>query len=272
MKGRKTHILKAIVIIGFSLLSGLNIAAAENADFTIHSKILNEVRDIKVYLPENYDEHSKVGYNVIYMLDAGNDDALVAHTVNKLSAKELAPSSIVVAITNIRRLYDFTPPHAQFQGKKGNAQQFLTFIESELIEETNKRFMTNKQKIFMGHSAGGSFSTYLLSQSPGLFDGYFIFSPAIGTSNELTFSSMSLNFENTAKLPEFIYVSVGTDEENWFKDSYKSLVEYLAQEAPSKIRLKFEITENAVHMSNPEKSLENAMKFAWQAKTAVKTR
>jgi predicted alpha/beta superfamily hydrolase len=253
---------------------GLSIASAQKASFSLKSETLGETRKMIVHLPEAYDVKHKDGYSVIYMLDAGNDDALTAKTARELNKAGIMPRVIVVAIENIRRGYDFTPPYEMFgrgdDRKKGNADKFLAFIKTELIPETDKKFKTNGHKVFMGHSWGGAFATYLLSQSPDLFDGFFIFSPSIlyrstfEKSTATLFADINSKFGSDVKLPSFIYVSVGSKERARFRESYSGFVGYLKKNAPSKVKTKFEVTEGADHMENPEISIPIALRFGWK--------
>ena len=110
----------------------LSTASAQQANFSLQSKILGETRKVIVHLPEAYDANHKDGYTVIYMLDAGNDDALTAEAAGAHHTAGIMPEVMVVAIENIRRGYDFTPPY-EMAGRgddrqNGNGDKFLAFI------------------------------------------------------------------------------------------------------------------------------------------------
>ncbi|MFT7560059.1 MAG: putative alpha/beta superfamily hydrolase [Flavobacteriales bacterium] len=240
----------------------------ETEKFSLKSEILKETRNMIIHLPEGYDNTNKNRYSVIYMLDAGNDDTLTATIASQLHTAGIMPKVIVVAIKNIRRGYDFARPYDMSgrgdERRKGNGENFSEFIKRELIPAINKNFKTNDKKIFMGHSAGGAFASYLLSQSPDLFDGFLIFSPAPGDSSDRLFKDFRENINRDINLPEFIYASVGGDEATQFKRSYQRLTSSLKKHTPSKVKLKFETTDGADHMENPERSISSALKFAWK--------
>ena len=260
--------------------SGFNTILAQQEAFSLKSEILGETREMNVHLPKDYDDKNKSGYAVLYMLDGGGDDALAAATARKLYKEKIMSKIIIVAIKSIRRGYDFTPPYEKLgrgaNHRKGNGDKFLAFIKNELIPQTNKKYRTNNQQYFMGHSWGGAFATYVLSQTPELFNGFFIFSPTIlyastiEESTETLFADLTKNFNNNHTLPAFIYVSVGEDEQSRFKESYKALVAYLKKNAPAKIRLQFAITKDAAHMENPEISIPIAFRFGWEISKIIK--
>lgn len=270
MKSISLILIKIIAVCLFGIGNG----SAQEANFDLRSEILGENREIIVHLPEGYDADSKQGYPVIYMTDAGNDDALTAKTAHEHYLAGIMPKVIVVAIENIRRGYDFTPPY-EMLGRgddriEGNGDKFLAFITEELIPETNRNFRTSGHNVFMGHSWGGAFASYLLSQSPNMFEGVLIYSPTFlygSTTEESTdklFTDLKAIFDENTELPAYIYVSVGEEEQDRYKESYQSLANFLEQHISSRVRLLFETTEGATHTENPKISIPRALSFGWR--------
>jgi len=241
-------------------------ALAQQDNFSIQSEILQETREIVVHLPENYDPDSKEGYPVLYMLDADHDtDEIAARTAGEYHKAKMTPEVIVIAINNIRRGYDFAPPSITFEqdGEQvsGNGDKFLAFIKNELIPFTRKKFRTNGRRVFVGHSWGGQFLAYTLSQSPELFDGYFITSPSIGEYGDQTFGDLKLVFKQDLDFPAFIYVSVGGSEEPDLMADYDRLTTVLEQHLPAQVKLHIEINEGATHDDSGDISLPTALKM-----------
>lgn len=243
-------------------------------NFTIKSKVLDEERKIIVHLPKGYDATSIDAYSVIYMLDGGNYDMLMAKVADSLFAANKMSKVIVVGIENIRRGYDFTPPYEKYgRGdirKNGNGDKFINFIKKELIPVVNQKFKTNNHKTLVGHSWGGAFATYLLSKSPELFDGFFIFSPTflyrstIEESTRRLRTDLNSKFNENIKLPKFIYISLGENEQERFKNSAQYFATYLKINIHSSIEFKFEVSENADHMKNPVISIPRALTHFWK--------
>ncbi len=137
-------IFKSLIFFSCLIASvSFSIASAKNANFSLESAILSETRELVVYLPEGYDKKSQKPYDLIYMLDAGNDDVLMADTTKKLHHDGFMPKVIIVAIKNIRRGFDLTPPYALSgrgeMRKKGNGDHFAAFITEELIKTVDKK-------------------------------------------------------------------------------------------------------------------------------------
>jgi len=261
-----TSIVKVFL---FGLASGAvsaQSALAQQDNFSIQSEILQETREIVVHLPENYDPENKDGYPVIYMLDADHeDDEIAARKAHAYFTAKIMPEVIVMAIKNIRRGYDFAPPSITFKqdGEQvsGNSDKFLAFIKNELIPFSSKKFRTNGRRVFTGHSWAGQFLAYTLSQSPELFDAYFITSPDIGRSGDQTYSDLKLVFKQDLDFPEFIYVSVGGSELPDLKTDYDRLTTVLKQHLPAQVKLHHEINDGATHENNGAISLPIALKM-----------
>ena len=258
-----------VKIFLFCLVSGavsVPSALAQQDNFSIQSEILQETREIVVHLPENYDPENKDGYPVIYMLDADHeDDEIAARKAHAYFTAKIMPEVIVMAIKNIRRGYDFAPPSITFKqdGEQvsGNSDKFLAFIKNELIPFSSKKFRTNGRRVFTGHSWAGQFLAYTLSQSPELFDAYFITSPDIGRYGDQTYSDLELVFKQDLDFPEFIYVSVGGSEPPDLKTDYDRLTTVLKQHLPAQVKLFHEINDGATHENNGAISLPIALKM-----------
>jgi len=241
-------------------------ASAQQDNFSIKPEILQETREIVVHLPENYDPDSVDGYPVLYMLDADHEaDEIAARTVGEYHKSRMTPDVIVIAINNIRRGIDFLPHHAsaELDGKQvfGNGGKFLSFIENELIPFSSKKFRTNGRRVFVGHSWAGQFMAYTLSQSPELFDGYFITSPSIGEYGDQTFSDLKRVFKQNLNFPAFVYVSVGENEEPDLLADYNRLTTLLEQHLPAQVKLFVEINEGATHENSGDTSIPSALKL-----------
>ncbi len=120
----------------------------------------------------------------------------------------------------------------------------------------------------MGHSSGGFFASYLMSKTEKIFDGFFIFSPALREDNNELFSDLKQVLNNKQQNPKFIYLTVGSNEQKWFQSAYKNMSAFLNENAADNINIHMSVTKNADHMQNPEMSLEGALKFAYNTKSA----
>ena len=251
--------------------------ATAQQEFSIQSEAMQETREIIVHLPKNYDPDNEEGYPVIYNLDAGSTDKLVAEIASYYNWTDIMPEEvIVVGLKNVRRGLDYLPHYYDFErdGEQifGNGGKLLAYIKDELIPFVDKEFKTNGRRVFAGHSWGGQFLTYALSQSPNLFDAYFITSPAFGTEGEWgkkTFEALEQTLKQDQDLPGFVYVSVGAAEEPIMLAMYYRLTGLLKQHLPEKVRFYHDAHDSANHGSNGAISISRAMQLYFAASPAV---
>jgi predicted alpha/beta superfamily hydrolase len=129
---------------------------------TLNSKVLNEERELFIYLPDNYN-YSDSKYPVLYLLDGDAHFLHAAGTVIFLSGNPgLMPPVIIVGIPNAVRTRDFTPTSTDNMPQSGGADNFLKFMREELIPYVNNNYRTEPYRILFGHSATAMVSVYAL--------------------------------------------------------------------------------------------------------------
>ena len=187
---------------------------------TIKSTVLGEDRRILVRTPAGY-ETNKTAYPVMYMTDG---DAHILHTT--ASAEFLARNGrmselIVVAIPNTDRTRDLTPTKPSNAGATGapqfptagGADNFLKFIETELMPEIQKSYRVTPYKILAGHSLGGMFAINAMVTKPEMFNAFIAVSPALQWDNQLVVKRAE-DFFKARKDKEFnatFFMSMGNE-------------------------------------------------------------
>src|SRR6185503_12010488 len=137
--------------------------------FSIKSTVLGEDRIILVRTPVGY-ETNKVSYPVLYMTDGDAHMGHTASTIEFLSQNGRIEELIVVGITNTDRTRDLTPVRSTAKDPAGNLQaptsggadNFLKFIETELIPQIEKQYRVQPYRILAGHSLGGLFAIHAM--------------------------------------------------------------------------------------------------------------
>lgn len=273
----------SILILFYTLFVGIFAPTAmAQQEFSIQSENTQDTREIVVHLPKNYDPDREEGYPVIYMLDAGSTDKLTAEMASFYNWGDLMTEVIVIALKNIRRGLDFLPHyyHVDRDGKQvfGGGGKLLAYIKNELIPFANNRFNTNGNDVFVGHSWGGQFLTYALSQSPDLFDAYFITSPAFGDTGEWsqkTFDALEQTLKQDQDFPDFIYLSMGGDgapgplSDAGLLPEYYRLAALLRRHLPEEVKLHHEVHDSANHTSNSAISIAKALQLYFAVSPAT---
>ena len=176
-KAMKTFICSFTLLI-FSFCA----KAQENNPFTtgfeksFPSKILGELRKVWVHIPTSNggnENTSKGLYPVIYLLDGdGNFNDIVSMT-EFMSNAGLCPPMIVVGILHPARMTDLTfGTDKETPGIVGNGENFMRYMEKELMPYIESNYPTAPYKIFIGHSVGGLTVVNTLIHHPDLFNAY----------------------------------------------------------------------------------------------------
>lgn len=155
----------------------------------IHSPQLENIRDILVYLPPDYDR-SNARYPVIYMHDGQNlfDQATsytcewqVDETMEELS--RAGYGAIVVGIPNCgtKRIAEYSPFDDARHGA-GLGDAYLAFVVETLKPTIDQTFRTLPDRLhtgIMGSSMGGLISLYAFFRYPEVFGFVGVMSPSL---------------------------------------------------------------------------------------------
>ncbi|RYG15076.1 MAG: alpha/beta hydrolase [Chitinophagaceae bacterium] len=234
--------------------------ATDSLVFTeFYSKILNEKRRIIVHLPLNYTKELEKKYPVMYLLDGGSQDIHTADKISTLAGAETIPECIIVGIMNTKasRSRDQTPPFMQLETEDinsplGKADQFLAFIEKELLPKIDSSYRTSAYKTLAGHSRGGLFVLYSLIEKPNLFNAFFCYSTPIWRFDDIMIKKIEHFVKNTKLTKQkFLFLSVGADETENIRGGFKRLNEMLSIHSQKKLWVRTYLTPYANHQQNP---------------------
>src|SRR5437660_11558270 len=165
-----------LLIVSFVSLTAAsqNLAPPAPERFTLHSKVLNEDREILVRMPAAA-QTKKDRYPVLYLADGDGHINEVGAIIDFLVAQGRCAPLMIVGIPNTDRTRDLTPTHGTFKNPDGTIQdfptsgggdKFLEFIQTELFPEIEKRYAVYSYRIFAGHSLGGLLAVHALIAHP----------------------------------------------------------------------------------------------------------
>ncbi len=163
---------------------------------SVYSKILNEQRKIWVYTPDMTSGNPNQRYPVVYLLDGDAHFPSVVGMIQQLSqanGNSVYPEMIVVAIPNTDRTRDLTPTHvtsdppmmdSNFSRTSGGGENFVAFIEKELMPHIDSVYPTEPYKTLIGHSFGGLTVMNVLTNHTKLFNAYIAIDPSMWYDKE----------------------------------------------------------------------------------------
>ncbi|WP_416877320.1 alpha/beta hydrolase [Litorimonas sp.] len=263
-----------------ALVASAPLANAQE-EFSIQSESLQETRQVVVHLPANYDPDREEGYPVLYMLDVPRKVKLTAEIANYYYWGDLIPELIVIGLIDVGGM-DLLPHYYERevdgQPIAGNGDKLLAYIEKDLIPFADNQFNTNSNNVVSGHSWGGQYLSYMLSQSPGLFDAYFITSPSFGDSGQWgrkTYDALEQTLTQDQELPDLIYLSMGGDgapgplSDAALLPDYYRLTALLREHLLEEVELHHEVHHSANHTSNGAISMAKVLQLYFATSSEV---
>ena len=219
MKLRKLFLLTI-----FTLLGTQYIFSQETKDIvigqttTITSKILDSEREVLIYLPVSYDQNDYNFYPVIYLLDGKKFFHSFSGVVAQLSsdASPQIPESIIVGITSQDRVKDSSPTKSKIGlfGKEepyfeasGGADDFLKFINDELVPFVDSTYRTNSYRTFVGYSFTGLPIMHALFTDSEKFDSYIAIDFSAWWDNEVTLKNAEIFFNKELTRNKDVFIA-----------------------------------------------------------------
>ncbi len=189
-------------LLGLFSLANLH---AQIKQIPFDSEYLEETRNIRLYVPENYTDDRP--YPLIVVLDADHLFDLVVSNARFYAANGQMPESIIVGIDQEGRseadcIYD-----AESGFPAGKGADFFEFIGIELLPSVADKYNLANFKMIVGHLFTGNFINYYIFKDKPLFDAYIDIHPEFAPKLEKRLAER-LPAMNTTK---FYYLAAGED-------------------------------------------------------------
>lgn len=268
----KNIIIFIIYILYFSGYSQNPITIGETT--SIYSEILDEDRKLEIYLPEDYSKSDK-NYPVLYLLDSYYNFTHTVGTVKFLRLNRLIPNLIIVGIRNTNRNRDLSPNSSEISieeqnrmGASGQADNFLAFIEKELIPYVDTNYKSAKFKLIAGHSRGGLFNVYTFFKKPTLFNAYITISPSLWYSNNLISKQLNNDISVPTEINPIFYMTLANEKKGEMRGNILKLSgnfkNYINANKGTYFRFKYEQMFNESHGSTNLPSLYNGLRYIFE--------
>lgn len=203
---------------------------------TFHSNILNNDRDVLVYLPPDYETNKKKHYAVLYLHDGQNlfDGATsfipgqewrVDETAQRLIAAGKIEPLIIVGVYNAGkdRINEYTPAKDAKYKMGGKADLYGRMLVEELKPFIDSHYRTKRDAEHTGlggSSLGGLVSLYLALKYPGVFRRAAVVSPSVWFANKQIVHYV----EELPKKPRVrIWMDIGTKEGSTVQEAQQTV-------------------------------------------------
>lgn len=231
---------------------------------TINSEILDEKRRILVHLPDGYENFRSTHYPVLYLLDGETFFHHVTGIVDFLSGIYRSPRMIVVGVTNTDRNRDMTPtelstqPLISFTGDSlsgipmsntGGADNFLRFLNDELVPKIEGEYRTAPFRLLAGHSFGGLFTVHTLLSRPESFKAYLAISPSLSWDDRTLIQKAQSKLGALPLDGRFLYLSVGDREMGNQIENLRTFAAIIERKDPEGLRWWYRVMADESHPS-----------------------
>lgn len=247
-----------------------------------HSEILNENREVWVYLPPNYNDtyHQPQDYPVLYVLDGDAHFQSVSGMIQILGAgvngTYVIPEMIVVAVLNTNRERDLAPhtDHAKNPSASGRmaaapVTRFLRFIREELIPQIETRYRSSELRMLIGQSLGGLTVINALLSIPNTFNAYVAIEPSLWWEDKVLLNYAKSYFAQTDLSGTYLFLAQANtlnpkDSVNLHHQSIKEFLTILETRNRSKLKWKYRYYEHDTHGSVALAAEYDALRFVFR--------
>jgi predicted alpha/beta superfamily hydrolase len=221
----------------------------------MHSKILNQERELLIGLPFHYNDTNK--YPLVFVLEGEVLFESFAPLTRLAGRVNEIPPCIVVGIPLNDKHLEYAPV-IDAHPESGFADTMLQFYRMELFPLLDSLYHCTNDRIIWAHSAlGGIFGTYLLIGPDTQFTGIISSSPALRWMNDYMYQE-DIFKETANKGKMFYYLTFGSNEaEAYMGDMFRRVQDFnkrLEDEAPDNLIWKYQLNENNNHFTNAVES------------------
>jgi len=223
---------------------------------SLYSEVLSEERLYWVSLPSSYDAPNNTykRYPLMIVLDGDVHFRPASQVVHFMGGVAHVPEMIVVGIKNVNRERDYTPDKIITVRKNdtGGGDNFLGFLEKELIPEMDKNYRTGAFRILAGHSLGGLLAVHAYMKKNTLFNGFIAVDPSFGAWDAPTMDK-KVAAVAPASFDRFLYLASANSGSGKARneDRHQRLFEALKEKSTDHFYAMHGYFENEDHRSLP---------------------
>ncbi|MGH1366195.1 MAG: alpha/beta hydrolase-fold protein [Calditrichia bacterium] len=237
-----------LCISGYAQVSETVHAVGKN--YSLNSKVLNAERHFQVYLPQGYQESTERSYPVMYVLDGQEYFLHPIAYQDMLRFRDKSPDFIVVGINTDRRLR-----RTLFYEK---ADDFISFLQSELIPFIDNAFRTKKEeeRIFFGWEMAGGLGVQICAEQPNFFSAFFLASSTHITKERI--AALGNRLKEGLSSRKYFHLTRAPDE-GFLKKSLASLDSLFQSDSSGNIEWTYLTLAGEDHYTTPTKSIHDGL-------------
>lgn len=222
--------------------------------YIYNSDYFEEARELQVYKSGVNANLKSDSLLAIYVLDAQYPP-----TFNLFcSTFELVHPNIpcvIVGIVNSDRQSELTPPYTDSTSvsgysNPGHGKEMLLSLTREIIPFIQRKYHVGENKILVGHSLGGTFVTYAMTEHPDLFPYIITISPNYNYSKNMMIDKLR-HFVETHQGEKKLQVYLAHGHKDKIEESFKPMIKkaYSIMKNSSNIEIQYDSLNIEKHSS-----------------------
>ena len=222
---------------------------------TINSDYVDDKREIKIYLPEGYDEKEEKNYPLAIVLDAEYlFDAYVGNSV-LFAANDKAPKQIIVGVKMAKTRKKDTYFNINNGRLTTDNKKFYQFLKNEVIFEIESNYKTSPFISIVGEGTSANLITSFLGEQTQIINSYICINPTF--SDFIGEQLQDYNLPKLEKEDNTFYFY--TNNSNTFSDAKQTRIRELQKGLASLELKKFNIINDTIKTTSSVSAIGEAI-------------
>lgn len=192
-----------------------------------NSEVLNDTRNLTIYLPKSYDKDSISNFPLAIVLDGHKLFDLYLGASNYYAELDQAPEQIIVGID----MKDSRNKDAGYDMINGNldnnSENFYRFIRDEMIPYIEASYKTSPFLTIVGESLTANYITHFLKEEYSIFNAYICLNPTLSNTIKNQIESYTLEELSSEDNTFYFYLSSNPFSNDKKKEKIKNFGEFI---------------------------------------------
>ena len=192
-----------------------------------NSEVLNDTRNLTIYLPKSYDKDSISNFPLAIVLDGHKLFDLYVGASNYYAELDQAPEQIIVGID----MKDSRNKDAGYDIINGNlnnnSENFYRFIRDEMIPYIEASYKSSPFLTIVGESLTANYITHFLKEEYSIFNAYICLNPTLSNTIKNQIESYTLEELSSEDNTFYFYLSSNPFSNDKKKEKIKNFGEFI---------------------------------------------
>ncbi len=192
-----------------------------------NSEVLNDTRNLSIYLPKNYDKDSISNFPLAIVLDGHKLFDLYVGASNYYAELDQAPEQIIVGI-DMKESRNKDAGYDMINGNlDNNSENFYRFIRDEMIPYLEASYKTSPFLTIVGESLTANYITHFLKEEYSIFNAYICLNPTLSNTIKNQIESYTLEELSSEDNTFYFYLSSNPFSNDKKKEKIKNFGEFI---------------------------------------------